>query len=79
MGYFWAADTLTRTQEISATTDRIQVFPNPAVDVINIVTQENIVKVNAYAMDGALVQLRYEVGNTYSVGHLPPGIYLIVI
>jgi hypothetical protein len=79
MGYFWAADTLTSAQDIRSVVEPLHVFPNPATDVISISLQETIDRVNAYAMDGTFVQLRREGGNTYSVRHLPPGHYLIVV
>ena len=79
MGYFWAADSITATQNIFITPGNIQVFPNPVRDVINIVSEKNIMKANAYSMNGTMMRMTHEGGNSYAVHEFPPGIYLLVV
>jgi hypothetical protein len=79
MGYFWVADTVTAIHNIAVSPDYIQVFPNPARDVVNIVTQKNISKANAYAMNGTMMPLTPVGGHAYGVREFPPGIYLLVV
>lgn len=79
MGYFWTTDTITAIHNISGSPDHIQVFPNPAHDVVNIVSPKSIIKANAYAMNGTMMQLTEEGDHTYSVRGFPPGIYLLVV
>lgn len=79
MGFFWSTDTVTAIHNIASSPDLIQVFPNPARDVVNIVSQKSIIKANAYAMNGTMMRLTDDGDHTYSVRGFPPGIYLLVV
>jgi hypothetical protein len=79
MGYFWAADTVTAAHPVVVTPAHLQVFPNPARDMINILGPEHIRKVQAYAMNGSMMKLIPEKDNGYSVRGFPPGMYWLVV
>ncbi len=55
----------------------VQVYPNPSGSVLNIGTSEKIETINIYSITGELVQT--ETQRSFSVAHLPSGVYLLCI
>jgi hypothetical protein len=60
----------------NTSTSRINVFPSPATDVINLVGVKNI-KANIYSSTGQLVKSINQAGNQLNVSALPSGVYFI--
>lgn len=58
--------------------DKIQIFPNPVTDVINISGIENMNAVNVYNSAGQLVKSQ-NFGNKVIVKDLAPGVYILKI
>ena len=56
---------------------QLQVYPNPAIDVINIVNYNELTNINIYSLTGNLVYSSKEVASTIVVSELKPGTYLI--
>ena len=56
---------------------QLQVYPNPATDVINITNHKELSNISIYSTTGSLVYSSKEVGSTVSVSELQPGSYLI--
>ncbi len=79
MGFFWSKDSITATNNIARSPDQLNVFPNPARDVVNISLEKDIVNVMAFAMNGTMMRMTHESDHTYSVQGFPPGIYLLVV
>ncbi|HZV69978.1 MAG TPA: T9SS type A sorting domain-containing protein [Saprospiraceae bacterium] len=79
MGFFWVPDTITSNHDFIDAPEHIQLFPNPAKDIVNIISREEIIKVKAVAMSGTVFQLENETYNTYNVKLLAPGNYLLVV
>jgi len=55
-----------------------EVFPNPASDRVNISSEENIVEIKLYSIDGKLVEA-FPFSDQINVSHLNSGIYFIEV
>jgi hypothetical protein len=55
-------------------------FPNPAKDVINIITDEDLSEsINIYNTSGQKIECKRKTTNQYSVEGLNPGLYFVEI
>ena len=55
-----------------------EIYPNPATEIVNVSSKENIASIKVYSMLGRLVSQSYNSKNI-SVNSLPAGIYLIKV
>lgn len=80
MGYFWTTDTVTETKHLphNNNTD-VLIFPNPARDVIHIVSKNNILQAKAFDMNGTQMLLTPYTDLAYRVDEFPAGLYLMVV
>jgi len=64
-----------------AKTSNISIYPNPASDIININSNEKILKIEIYNVVGKLIDSKHDLGNNsiYSTTELQSGIYTIII
>lgn len=59
-------------------TSSFAIYPNPAIEVINVSSKENIASIKVYSMIGTLVSENYNSKSIF-VNSLTPGIYLIKV
>ncbi|MFT5780570.1 MAG: hypothetical protein ACI837_003532, partial [Crocinitomicaceae bacterium] len=59
--------------------EQIRIYPNPVSDVINIVTEFEIIAVHLLTMEGKIVELESKNGNSYDLSLISKGAYTIVI
>ncbi len=80
-----AADTLTAVytfSKLSGTNDppkaNVKLFPNPTTDFFTLEKAEDVASMRIFALDGRIMA-RFDVSpdNTYSIGHLPVGNYVL--
>ncbi|REC50041.1 T9SS type A sorting domain-containing protein [Chryseobacterium pennipullorum] len=57
---------------------KVQLFPNPASDVLNIITSSEIINVSVTDISGRMIQVKLD-GNKVDIRSLPSGNYLINI
>lgn len=57
----------------------IHVYPNPATDILNILSKEFIKKVSLISIDGKIVQLNAENGQSYDLTEISQGSYTLII
>lgn len=60
-------------------TETIDIYPNPTYDQFTLDSKSEIRSIEAFSEDGKHVDLKKVNSNTYSIHHLPRGIYYLVI
>jgi subtilisin family serine protease len=60
-------------------TQSISIYPNPSNDLITISSEKEVLSITAYDEKGQVVEIIKKDGQTYSIGHLPKGIYHLMI
>ncbi|MEZ4985062.1 MAG: T9SS type A sorting domain-containing protein [Saprospiraceae bacterium] len=64
--------------DIIAVVADIQIYPNPAVDYIQVTDNSEVRKVVLYNLAGRSVKnFTYQAGERYFIGDLPKGMYLV--
>jgi hypothetical protein len=59
-------------------TREIEIYPNPALRIINVTSLEPIVKVSAISATGEQVPINYN-SDVVNIDHLKPGVYVLMI
>ena len=76
-GIYYVTETL--GVENPSTENPIAIYPNPAQNIINIQTQENIIEAAVYDVLGKKVTVNQLSGNSLDVSNLAQGLYIIKI
>jgi len=58
--------------------NRVKIYPNPAKETLYILSDVEVLEVELFNMEGRLI-LKQNHSDAISIGHLPGGIYQVVI